>query len=43
VKFHLDRGVLGDAVTWATRTLPVRPAMPILQGVRILADSSGKL
>lgn len=43
VKFHLDRGVLGDAVSWATRTLPVRPAMPILQGVRIVADSSGEL
>jgi DNA polymerase-3 subunit beta len=43
VKFHLDRGVLGDAVTWATRTLPVRPAMPILQGVRILAQSTGEL
>jgi DNA polymerase-3 subunit beta len=43
VKFHLDRGVLGDAVSWATRTLPVRPAMPILQGVRIVADSSGSL
>src|SRR5699024_2873537 len=43
VKFHLDRGVLGDAVSWATRTLPVRPAMPILQGVRIVADTSGEL
>jgi DNA polymerase-3 subunit beta len=43
VKFHLDRGVLGDAVTWATRTLPVRPAMPILQGVRIVAQSTGEL
>jgi len=43
VKFHLDRGVLGDAVSWATRTLPVRPAMPILQGVRIVADAGGEL
>jgi len=43
VKFHLDRGVLGDAVSWATRTLPVRPAMPILQGVRIIADPAGEL
>lgn len=43
MKFHLDRGVLGDAVSWATRTLPVRPAMPILQGVRIVADQSGQL
>jgi len=43
VKFHLDRGVLADAVSWATRTLPVRPAMPILQGVRIVADASGEL
>lgn len=43
MKFHLDRGVLADAVSWATRTLPVRPAMPILQGVRIVADGSGEL
>ena len=43
MKFHLDRGVLADAVSWATRTLPVRPAMPILQGVRIVADSAGEL
>src|SRR5699024_7035633 len=43
VKLHLDRGVLGDAVSWATRTLPVRPAMPILQGVRIVADAGGEL
>ena len=43
MKFHLDRGVLADAVSWATRTLPVRPAMPILQGVRIVADASGEL
>ncbi|EWS80199.1 DNA polymerase III subunit beta [Brachybacterium phenoliresistens] len=43
MKFHLDRGVLGDAVSWATRTLPVRPAMPILQGVRIIADPAGEL
>ncbi|MCS6711845.1 DNA polymerase III subunit beta [Brachybacterium sp. EF45031] len=43
MKFHLDKGVLVDAVSWATRTLPVRPAMPILQGVRIIADASGEL
>ena len=43
MKFHLDRGVLGDAVSWATRTLPVRPTMPILQGVRIVADPTGEL
>ncbi|MCT2056142.1 DNA polymerase III subunit beta [Dermabacter hominis] len=38
MKFHLDRDVLSDAVSWATRTLPQRPAMPILQGVRIVAE-----
>ncbi|WP_058235905.1 DNA polymerase III subunit beta [Devriesea agamarum] len=43
MKFHLDRGALNDAVSWATRTLPVRPAMPILQGVRIVADTAGEL
>ncbi len=38
MKFHLDRDVLNDAVSWATRTLPQRPSMPILQGVRIVAE-----
>lgn len=40
MKFHLDRDVLNDAVSWATRTLPQRPSMPILQGVRIVAEPS---
>ncbi len=43
MKFHLDRDALNDAVSWATRTLPTRPAMPILQGVRIVAEASGEL
>lgn len=43
MKFQLDRGVLGDAVTWATRTLPPRPMLPVLQGVRIVAEPSGEL
>lgn len=43
MKFHLDRAVLNDAVSWATRALPVRPRMPILQGVRISASAEGEL
>ncbi|MDK7741350.1 DNA polymerase III subunit beta [Helcobacillus massiliensis] len=43
MRFHLDRDVLNEAVSWATRTLPTRPAMPILQGVKIVADTTGEL
>lgn len=35
--FTVDRDVLAEAVTWTARTLPVRPASPILAGVRISA------
>ncbi|MCI1831266.1 MAG: DNA polymerase III subunit beta [Actinomyces sp.] len=35
--FTVDRDVLSEAVSWTARTLPVRPASPILAGVRIQA------
>ncbi len=36
--FTVDRDVLAEAVSWTARTLPIRPASPILAGVRIKAD-----
>jgi DNA polymerase-3 subunit beta len=33
VKFRVERDVLADAVSWAARTLPTRPSMPVLAGL----------
>ena len=38
MKFTVARDVLAEAVSWTARALPVRPASPILAGVRIKAD-----
>ena len=37
MKFTVARDVLSEAVSWTARALPVRPASPILAGVRIHA------
>lgn len=39
MKFSVQRDVLTEAVTWAARSLPQRPAVPVLAGVRIKASS----
>lgn len=43
MKFTVDRDVLADAVTWTARTLPNRPSIPVLAGVRIEASTEGTL
>jgi len=43
MKFRVERDVLADAVTWTARTLPTRPPVPVLAGVRIEADTSGTI
>lgn len=43
MKFRVERDVLADAVTWTARTLPPRPPVPVLAGVRIEADSAGEI
>jgi DNA polymerase-3 subunit beta len=41
VKFRLEHDVLADAVAWTARTLPNRPTVPVLAGLRIdVADGS---
>lgn len=35
MKFRLERDVLADAVAWAARTLPNRPTVPVLAGLRV--------
>lgn len=38
VKFRLERDVLAEAVAWTARTLPTRPTVPVLAGLRIDAS-----
>lgn len=35
---RVDRDALAQAVTWAARTLPSRPSMPVLSGVMLIAE-----
>ncbi len=37
MKFRVDRDQFADAVAWAGRTVPTRPAVPMLSGLRIEA------
>ena len=41
MRFRVDRDVLAEAVTWTARSLPTRPPVPVLAGVRIAADPTG--
>lgn len=41
MKFRLERDVLADAVAWTARTLPNRPTVPVLAGLRIDVAESG--
>lgn len=43
MKFRVDRDVLAGAVSWTARTLPIRPAVPVLAGIRIEATEDGTL
>lgn len=40
MKFQLDRDVLAQAVAWTARTLPNKPALPLLAGVLIKAEGN---
>ncbi|MCW2880386.1 MAG: DNA-directed polymerase [Sphaerisporangium sp.] len=37
MKFQVNRDVLADAVAWTARTLPGRPAVPVLSGILLEA------
>ncbi|MFC6085591.1 DNA polymerase III subunit beta [Sphaerisporangium aureirubrum] len=41
MKFQVNRDVLADAVAWSARTLPGRPAMPVLSGILLEALDTG--
>ncbi|MDI2130490.1 DNA polymerase III subunit beta [Yinghuangia seranimata] len=38
MKFRVERDVLADAVAWTARSLPARPAVPVLAGLLLEAD-----
>jgi DNA polymerase III subunit beta len=39
VKIEVERDVLAEAVAWTARALPARPAVPVLAGMRLQADT----
>ncbi|HEY8481128.1 MAG TPA: DNA polymerase III subunit beta [Spirillospora sp.] len=43
MEFRVERQTLADAVGWAARTLPTRPALPVLAGMLIEAGEQGEL
>ena len=38
MQIRVERDALAHAVTWAARTLPSRPSMPVLSGVMLVAE-----
>lgn len=42
MKFRVERDVLADAVAWTARSLPARPAVPVLAGL-LLEAGDGSL
>ncbi len=43
MKFTVAYDVFTDAVTWVARTIPSRPAIPILAGLKISANEDGQV
>ena len=41
VKLRVERDALADAVAWTARSLPARPAVPVLAGVHLSAGGTG--
>ncbi|WP_124054487.1 DNA polymerase III subunit beta [Arcanobacterium ihumii] len=43
MKFQVERETFTEAVTWVARTIPNRPAIPVLAGLKIVASDEGKI
>lgn len=41
MKFQVDRDLMADAVSWASRTLPSKSTQPLLTGLHIVASNDG--
>lgn len=40
MRIRIDRDSLADAVAWTARTLPAKPALPVLAGVHLRAEAA---
>jgi len=43
VKLRVEHDVFADAVSWVARTIPSRPSLPVLAGMKIEADRDGSV
>ncbi|MDL4773418.1 MULTISPECIES: DNA polymerase III subunit beta [Thermomonosporaceae] len=43
MEFRVDRQTLAEAVAWAARSLPARPALPVLAGMLVETSADGAL
>ncbi|MGO1637386.1 DNA polymerase III subunit beta [Ancrocorticia populi] len=41
MKLRVEHDVFADAVSWVARTIPTRPSLPVLAGIRIEVDTDG--
>lgn len=41
MKLRVEHDVFADAVSWVARTIPSRPSLPVLAGMKIKADKDG--
>ena len=41
MKLRIEHDVFADAVNWTAHTIPPRPALPILAGMKLQATSDG--
>lgn len=43
MKLRVEHDVFADAVSWVARTIPSRPSLPVLAGMKIEADKDGSV
>ncbi|WP_392399493.1 DNA polymerase III subunit beta [Actinotignum urinale] len=43
MKIRCEHDVFSEAVTWAARTIPTRPSLPILSGIKLDASEDGTI
>ncbi|MDD7465306.1 MAG: DNA polymerase III subunit beta [Actinomycetaceae bacterium] len=43
MRLQVEKDLFTDAVGWVARTIPHRPAVPVLAGMRIVADGDGHI
>ena len=43
MKLRVEHDVFADAVSWVARTIPSRPSLPVLAGMKVEADKDGSV